>query len=107
MRTILASTIIALTAAAVVGTHAAPAQAQACAKREDIVKTLASQYGEARTARGVSQTANSLVELFTGPSGTWSLVVTGPTGISCLVSAGENWETVPDKMVAKAEPGGI
>jgi len=107
MHKILGCFIVALTALSVAGTSVVKAQGQqACGKRVDIVKLLAAKYNETRTARGVAQGANSLVELFTTPTGSWTLVVTGLTGVSCLVSAGENWEAVPAKFVAKVDTGG-
>jgi len=40
---------------------------------------------------GVS-TNGSLVELYTSENGTWTLMLTRPDGVSCLIAAGQNWE---------------
>ncbi len=64
-----------------------------CLSRTEMVARLAESYGELPRAAGV--TANgSLLELLASPDGaTWSILITGPRGRSCLVSAGEAWRS--------------
>jgi hypothetical protein len=49
------------------------------------------QRGADRKGR---DSARQVVELFASSSGSWTMVVTTPNGTSCLVAAGENWDTV-------------
>jgi hypothetical protein len=70
----------------------ASAQAQ-CGPREQIVKSLGENFKEAPIGMGVTQ-PGQVVELFASSSGSWTMVVTTPNGTSCLVAAGENWDTV-------------
>lgn len=43
-------------------------------------------------ALGLTQ-AGGMIELFTTPAGeTWTLIVTSPRGLSCLVASGQNWQ---------------
>ncbi|HDZ38407.1 MAG TPA: hypothetical protein ENH62_09005 [Marinobacter sp.] len=73
----------------------APAQAQAaCDARAKIITRLAENYQEQPRGRGV--TARSLLmELFISPEGTWTLLVSQPNGISCLIAAGDGWLEIP------------
>ena len=72
-----------------------PAQAQAvCDARAKIVKWLAENYQEQPRWRGV--TARSLLmELFISPDETWTILVSQPNGISCLVASGDGSLEIP------------
>jgi len=62
-----------------------------CDLRHKVVEHLASKYGEAVSAWGVSS-AGALVEVFENPeTGTWTITVTAPGGTACLVGAGDGW----------------
>lgn len=71
-----------------------PAQAQeVCGDRKEIIARLENGYQEHQ--KGVGLSANGgVVELFVAPSGSWTLMVTNPSGISCLIAAGDGWQTV-------------
>ena len=65
-----------------------------CGNRDDIVRTLATQYREQPRAMGLAnQTA--IIEVFTSRAGTWTILLTKPDGASCIVGAGEAWEEIP------------
>ncbi len=69
---------------------AAPADAQnnQCASRTDILSQLADRYKEAPIAQGLAPNGH-LVEMFgAGAGGTWTITVTLPNGMMCLVSSG-------------------
>lgn len=71
-----------------------PAHAASCAMRDQIVEKLTRTYDETLTATGL-QNAESLVEIWSSPrSGTFTILVTRPNGISCVVSSGEHWTPV-------------
>ena len=65
-----------------------------CGDRGELVSCLEKGYGEFPTALGLDSNG-SVVELFTSAKDTWSLLVTRPDGFSCLVAAGDAWETWP------------
>ena len=67
-----------------------------CGKRDDIVKRLEYGYQEFNSAMGMSSNGG-LVELYTSEKGTWTLMLTQPGGVSCLIASGENWETFESK----------
>ena len=75
---------------------AAQAQQASCAKRDMIVERLASKYGESRQSAGLNQN-NGMVEVFASDeTGTWTILVTMPNGISCLMAAGKAWQGVAE-----------
>jgi hypothetical protein len=74
------------------------AAAQAvCLPRGQALEHLAAKYGEAPVARGVTG-IGGLLEVLASPSGgTWTILVTRPSGRSCVVAAGEGWRPLePD-----------
>lgn len=78
----------------------ARAEGANCAERADLVARLAQEYGEHRQAAGLAG-GDGLLELFAAPStGTWTITVTRPDGISCLLAVGEHFTQF------KAEPEG-
>ena len=77
----------------------ASAQQSVCGKRGDILKQLSIRYSEAPAAMGLASTGG-MVEVLTSPAGgSWTIIMTMPNGMSCLVAAGENWESVKPLVV--------
>ena len=69
----------------------APAMAQGlCEKREVIVVKLKEMYNESHVASGL-ESASKMVEIWTGNSGSWTILVTRASGISCVVASGSSW----------------
>ena len=79
-----------------------PAAAQTlCGKREEILGKLNGNYTETPSAMGLSNNGG-VMEILTSPKGdTWTIIITMPNGMSCLVAAGENWEEMPQKASFK------
>ena len=70
-------------------------QAQQCDQHTKVLDQLARKYQEAPVAVGVVANGGGLVELLTTSDGaTWTLIVSMPNGISCLIAAGENWRSL-------------
>ena len=93
--------LIAATIAATL-TFAAPATAQQvrnnCAPRDVVVTRLAEKYGESRQSIGLG-TNLSVVEVFASvETGTWTITVTTPSGMSCLVASGEAYENLYESL---------
>ena len=72
----------------------APASAAACMARESLVGYLAERFAEQPRAVGLILDRR-VMELFVSARGTWSIVLTDPRGIACLVMAGDGWDQVP------------
>lgn len=95
----------ALTAAAalyiVTTTDAAAQNARNCAPREAVVDRLAEGYGETRQSMGLGAN-NAVVEVFASDeTGTWTITVTTPNGLTCLVASGQSFETLAEALPAK------
>lgn len=62
-----------------------------CDARQKIVSLLDEKYGERAQAVGVTGDGR-LIEVFASADGrTWTIIVTNPQGLSCLLAAGEGW----------------
>lgn len=81
MKTLIA-TIVALISAT-----AAAGQGTSCGPRDAFADALAEKYGEHPRMRALN--GNSMMEIFVSPDGkTFSVLVTNPSKMSCLVSSG-------------------
>lgn len=85
----ICATSLAMSLAASTNIHAAPL----CGTHEQITSTLATKYDEKPMHRGLTP-QGTMVEVFTSHNGTFTVVVTMPTGQSCLVSAGTHWQRI-------------
>ncbi|MBX9720639.1 MAG: hypothetical protein K2X81_04540, partial [Candidatus Obscuribacterales bacterium] len=69
-----------------------------CASRDMLLQSLQRDYSEAPSAIGVANDGNVL-ELFKTQDGkTWTLLMSMPDGTSCVVAAGEGWESLPQQV---------
>lgn len=91
----------ALTAASVVyliSTTDVAAQGRNCAPRDAVVERLASGYGETRQSVGLGAN-NAVVEVFASTeTGSWTITVTVPGGLTCLVASGQSFERVAEAL---------
>jgi len=37
-----------------------------------------------------------VIEVYASPKATWTLVISQPNGVSCLITAGQDWEELPN-----------
>ncbi len=87
--------ITAVLGAAFVAFHAAPGSAQTvCGERAKIVAYLSANYSEQPVAMALTE-AGSVVEVLTSSKGTWTILVTIPAGLTCMVNSGVSWEALP------------
>ncbi len=80
---------------ALIALYGAPATAQmACGERTGVVAKLDSKYGETQRGRGLAG-PGAIVELWAScQSGTWTILQTAPTGITCVLFSGFFWTDV-------------
>ena len=69
------------------------AQAPSCGSREGILKQLARTHAESPLNIGVTD-EGGLLEVLTGPTGTWSMIISFPGGETCLVAQGDDWRNL-------------
>ena len=77
-----------------------------CGSRERILAMLGARFEEARVAMGLANSGvmvefletmglvrnGAMVELIRTANGsTWTIIITNPTGLTCIAMAGENW----------------
>lgn len=76
-----------------------------CASRDSVVRTLADKYGETQIGIGMAAN-NSVAEIYTSPAtGTWTMTITMPNGMTCLVASGQSWEQVEPVPPPQGEEG--
>lgn len=78
------------------------AQQQNCAPRDLVLQRLSEGYGETRQAIGLGAN-NAVIEVFASATGSWTITVTMPNGVTCLVASGEAFETLAEALPAKGE----
>jgi hypothetical protein len=74
-----------------------------CAPHDTVASNLAGQYAERPRSMGLAQD-NTVMELYAADSGTWTLTVTLPNGMTCLVAAGTSFETLATALPASGDP---
>ncbi len=74
------------------------AQTMQCAPRQAIVEKLHAKYGETRQSMGLGQ-QNSIVEVYASTdTGSWTILLTRPDGVACLVASGEHYDSVVEEL---------
>jgi hypothetical protein len=64
----------------------------ACADRGQAINHLSVKYSEAPVAMGLANNGG-IVEVLASETGkSWSILITMPNGMTCLIAAGEHWE---------------
>lgn len=93
MAQILTSLRIAALLGLAFAAPSAAAEGRSCAQREKVVARLAERFGETLQSIGL-QSETGMVEVYASEAtGTWTILLTGPDGASCLLAAGQAWET--------------
>ena len=65
-----------------------------CTDRSSALSHLSKTYQAQPVAMGLAS-SGSVVEVLTNEKGaSWSIIVTMPTGVTCLVASGEGWEAL-------------
>ncbi len=78
-----------------------------CMSRDEAVAWLEARFGEQVIGRGLADGGRVMFEIFTGPKGTWTLLVSTPEGPSCIIADGFDWQQMAprpeDAVAAKLE----
>ena len=87
----------------VLAAQQASAQSNNCAPRQMVLDRLAVKYGETRQSIGVASN-NAVVEVFaSAETGSWTITVTMPSGMTCLVASGQSFETLAEALPAQGD----
>jgi hypothetical protein len=65
-----------------------------CGSHKMVAENLQKTYAETLVSMGVT-VGGAVVEVYASPDGTWTLVITQPNGVTCLIAAGKDWENLP------------
>jgi hypothetical protein len=91
-----------LAAGIVLATLSTPSQAQApCDQRARIVSILLQQFEEVQVGSGITPTGQ-LLELFASSNGSWTILLSAPTGKSCMIATGEAWHALSERTQTPA-----
>ena len=75
--------------------------ARNCGPREAVVDRLADGYGETRQSMGLGAN-NSVIEVSaSAETGTWTITMTSPNGMTCLVASGQAFEELAEVLPSK------
>ena len=75
-----------------------PALAQTCAPREVIVERLKNTFDERLSSAGLQsgQPVDLVIEIWSSQNtGTFTILMSHPKGVSCMVASGRDYFTVP------------
>lgn len=74
-----------------------------CIHRNIVGERLTENFGETVHSRGLSPSGQAIVETWVNQeTGSWTITVTKPSGMSCLVASGQMFEVMPQE--AQGEP---
>lgn len=97
------ATVLAIGLAAAPSARAEAAQDTVCGERAAVVKRLRDIYGETRRGYGLQRGASVIEVYASADTGSWTILVTTPDGVACLVAAGEAWAPTPEDARAGLE----
>ena len=80
--------------------HASAAEPQ-CGVRDKVVERLATTYGETRRSMGLANNSTVMEVYASDKTGSWTITVTLPNGLTCLVASGDGFEALAETLPAK------
>ncbi len=86
-----AALLAALFGAIPIVAHAAP-----CGERTDVLTYLSTKFEESPIAMGLTSDGKVL-EVLASEAGSWSIIVTMPTGVTCALSFEGSWSKLLDR----------
>ena len=65
---------------------------------ESVTGQLAKVFNEKVVDLSLAKNHQSVVELYVGDNGSWTILVTLTNGMSCIAAAGENWTDTAEQV---------
>lgn len=76
--------------------HAFAQNNRNCAPRDRVIERLTNTFGETRQSIGLAAN-NGVIEVFASPeTGSWTITVTMPSGVTCLIVSGQSFEALAE-----------
>lgn len=73
-------------------------QAPVCTDRGTVLGHLSTEYSEAPVGMGIANNGG-VIEILSSEAGkSWTIILTMPNGTTCMIAAGESWESLPYKI---------
>ena len=88
------SLMAAFSAISVISNSSPAEAAPQCGRHDKIVDVLGHKFKETRRVMGVVN-SKAVMEIFMSAQGTWTMVITDTSGMSCITAAGEEWQDIP------------
>lgn len=74
-----------------------------CGNHSEIVTQLQNRYNESRHGMGIASN-DSVLEIFASEaSGTFSVLITLPSGQTCLIASGNDYQSLAEPLPAKGK----
>jgi len=73
-------------------------QSNSCVPHKVAIDQLAKVFNEKVVGLGLAKNQQSVVELYVGDNGSWTILVTLTNGMSCIAAAGENWTDTAEQV---------
>jgi hypothetical protein len=80
-------------------THVSQSGVPQCSPHAEMLSVLAKQFGEAPQSIGLVG-GSRVIEVLSSKEGTFTILITQPDGMACILAAGQNFEEVPDHLVS-------
>lgn len=90
----VAATALALSVPASLSNAEIPQESN-CGHRTTVLDYLSAKYSEKPIAMGVAANGGLIEVLSSLEGSTFTIIVTMPEGETCMVAAGESWESLP------------
>lgn len=84
-------------------THAFAQTGRNCGPRDAVVTTLGERYGESRQSIGMGSNGQVMEVFASLETGTWTITLTLPNGVTCLMASGQSFEALEDELPARNE----
>ncbi|KIC46538.1 hypothetical protein RA28_01760 [Ruegeria sp. ANG-S4] len=72
--------------------------AQNCAPRKAVVERLSETYGETRRGIGIARQGAVMEVYASDRTGSWTITVTLPDGMTCLIASGRSFEVLAETL---------
>jgi hypothetical protein len=98
MLPILPPLLLTSTFAVSLPTQEPPPALVTCMMSEKLARMLADEFGEVPLARGLNDDGTLLTVFAAEGTSSWTMTLTQPTGVSCIIAGGKGFEVMPGAL---------
>lgn len=77
---------------------ATAAEPASCGSRNQVFAHLHQHYRESPVAMGMANNGGMIEVLRSAAGASFTIVITMPDGVTCMIAAGENWQDLPKAL---------